>query len=344
MMKRGIVSLILVLVASTAVWAHDDAQVIAIQQDDDNWVFMGPQHGSYMGVRTEDVTKDRLDALKMKEETGAEVMAVDQDAPAGKAGIREHDVIVTINGQKIESEEQLRRVVREIPPGRQIAVGIMRNGQPQTVQVTLADRRQVMKTRVAMDHNMAMPAIPPMPPMPNMDIDVPNVTVMVQNTSRTGLMVENLTPQLAEFFGAKNGRGGVLVRSVEKGSIAEAAGFRAGDVIIGVNKDKVADLGDWRRAVRNNEGATPFTVLRDKREQSLTLKLPERRRGELKRENWGDFNVDVDMDGFDEVAFQKEFASKFDQKQMKEFQKNMEKFSKDFEKNMEKFQFQFDEQ
>ena len=65
-MKRGIVSLILVLVASTAVWANDDAQVMAIQQgDDDNFVFMGPQHGSYMGVRTEDVTKERLDALKI---------------------------------------------------------------------------------------------------------------------------------------------------------------------------------------------------------------------------------------------------------------------------------------
>jgi serine protease Do len=347
MMKRGIVSLILVLVASTAVWANEDAQVIAIQQgDDNNWVFMSPQHGSYMGVRTEDVTKDRLDALKMKEETGAEVMAVDQDAPAGKAGIKEHDVIVTVNGQKIESEEQLRRIVREIPPGRQIAVGLIRNGQPQTVQVTLADRRQVMKTRVAMDHNMAMPAIPPMPPMPNMDIDVPNVTVMVQNTSRTGLMVENLTPQLAEFFGAKNGRGGVLVRSVEKGSIAESAGFRAGDVIVGVNKDPVADLADWRRAVRNNAGATPFTVLRDKREQSVTMKLPERRRGELKRDNFGDFDLDVDLGDFDPVAFQKEFATKFDQKQMKEFQKNMQKFSKDFEKKMQdfKFEFQFDEE
>jgi C-terminal processing protease CtpA/Prc len=120
-----------------------------------------------------------------------------------------------------------------------------------------------------------------MPPMANMDIDIPNYTVMVQNTSRTGLVVENLTPQLAEFFGAKNGRGGILVRSVEKGSIAEAAGFKAGDVIIGVNKDPVADLGDWRRAVRNNAGATPFKILREKKEQQVTLKLPEHKRSAL---------------------------------------------------------------
>ena len=344
-MKRGIVSLILVLVASTALWASD-VQVLAIQQgDDDNFVFMGPQHGSYMGVRTEDVTKDRLDALKMKEETGVEVMAVDQDAPAGKAGIKEHDVIVNLNGQKVESEEQLRRMVREIPPGRQVSVGLLRGGQPQTVQVTLADRRKVMKTRIAMDHEMAMPAMPPMPPMPNMDMDIPNVTVMVQNTSRTGLMVENLTPQLAEFFGAKNGRGGVLVRSVEKGSIAEAAGFKAGDVIVGVNKDKVSDLGDWRRAVRNNSGATPFTVLRDKKEQSVTLKLPERTRGELRKNGFENFDINVDLDEFDPKLFETKFVAKFDEKKMKEFEKQMEKFSKEFEKNFSNhFELQFDQE
>jgi len=347
MMKRGIVSLILVLVASTAVWAYEDGQVIAIQQgDDNNFVFMGPQHGSYMGVRTEDVTKDRLEALKMKEETGAEVMAVDQDAPAGKAGIREHDVIVTVNGQKIDSEEQLRRVVREIPPGRQINVGILRLGQPVSVQVTLADRKVVMKSRIVMDHDMSvtpMAPMPPMPPMANMDIDIPNYTVMVQNTSRTGLVVENLTPQLAEFFGAKNGRGGILVRSVEKGSIAEAAGFKAGDVIIGVNKDPVADLGDWRRAVRNNAGATPFKILREKKEQQVTLKLPEHKRSALGKGDFENFNIDVNMDGFDPEVFQKDFTKQFDTKQWKEYQKKMEKFSKDMEKQY-KFEYKIDEE
>jgi membrane-associated protease RseP (regulator of RpoE activity) len=347
MMKRGIVSLILVLVASTAVWAFDDGQVITLQQgDDNNFVFMGPQHGSYMGVRTEDVTKDRLDALKMKEETGAEVMAVDQDAPAGKAGIKEHDVIVSVNGQKIESEEQLRRIVREIPPGRQITVGLLRLGQPVSVTVTLADRKVVMSSRIRMDHDMAMTPMAPMPPMPpmaNMDIDVPNFTVMVQNTSRTGLVVENLTPQLAEFFGARGGRGGVLIRSVEKGSIAEAAGFKAGDVIVGVNKDPVSDLGDWRRAVRNNSGATPFKILRDKREQQVTLKLPEHKHSELRKGDFENFDVDVNMDGFDPAVFQKDFTKKIDTKQWKDYQKKMEKFSKDMEKQY-KFEYTFDEQ
>ena len=64
--------------------------------------------GSYLGVDTRDVTADRLADLKLKEEHGVEVTLVDQDAPAGKAGIKEHDVILTLNGNQVESVEQLR--------------------------------------------------------------------------------------------------------------------------------------------------------------------------------------------------------------------------------------------
>ena len=75
-----------------------------------------------------------------------------------------------------------------------------------------------------------------------------------------------------------------------------------------------------------------MVVLRDKKEQTVTLKLPERKRGELRKESFENFNVDVDLDGFDPAAFQKQFVAKFDQKQVKEFQKAMEKFSKEMEK------------
>jgi serine protease Do len=74
--------------------------------------------GSYLGVDTRDVTSDRLADLKLKEEHGVEVTLVDQDAPAGKAGVKEHDVILSLNGNQVESVEQLRRMIREIPPGR----------------------------------------------------------------------------------------------------------------------------------------------------------------------------------------------------------------------------------
>src|SRR5579862_9991683 len=58
--------------------------------------------GSYLGVDTRDITADRLSELKLKEEHGVEVTLVDQDAPAGKAGLKEHDVILNLNGNQVE--------------------------------------------------------------------------------------------------------------------------------------------------------------------------------------------------------------------------------------------------
>src|ERR1700693_4661894 len=98
--------------------------------------------GSYLGVATRDITPDRLSDLKLKEEHGVEVTLVDQDAPAGKAGLKEHDVILSINGNQVESVEQLRRMIREIPPGRLVTLGVSRDGQPLTLKAQLADRKK----------------------------------------------------------------------------------------------------------------------------------------------------------------------------------------------------------
>jgi membrane-associated protease RseP (regulator of RpoE activity) len=110
------------------------------------------------------------------------------------------------------------------------------------------------------------------------DIDIPSINmVMVTSSARSGLMVENITPQLGEFFGVKDGNG-VLVRSVEKGSRAEKAGFHAGDVIVKVNDQSVHDTSDFMHAVRSRNGAAVNVgVIRDKKEQNLNLSLPERK-------------------------------------------------------------------
>src|SRR6202161_3107989 len=93
---------------------------------------------SYLGVDISDVTTDRLGALKLKEERGVEVTMVDQDAPAGKAGLKEHDVILTVNDAGVESVEQLRRMIRETPPGRIVTLGLSRDGQAMTIKAQLA--------------------------------------------------------------------------------------------------------------------------------------------------------------------------------------------------------------
>jgi membrane-associated protease RseP (regulator of RpoE activity) len=237
----------------------------------------------YLGVDTRDITPDRLSTLHLKEETGVEITMVDQDAPAGKAGLKEQDVILTLNGEKIASVEQLRRMIRETPSGRVVTLGISRNGQPMTFQVQLADR----KNSFAYDFGSKMKDfhfdMPPIPAMP--EIDIPVSIVVVHSSGRSGLMVENLTPQLGDFFGAKNGQG-VLVRSVEKGSRADKAGFRAGDVILKINDEPIHDASDFSHALRSRKNnAASVSILRDKKEQTITLTLPERKQSELDRES-----------------------------------------------------------
>jgi predicted metalloprotease with PDZ domain len=255
---RSIAAFLVVLIVATAAWA-------------------GEPHYSYLGVDVDDVSKDRVAALKLKSESGVEITMVDNDAPAAKAGLKEHDVILQFNGQNVESVEELRRMIRETPPGRTVALTISRDGNQQTVNVTLAERSKVVAWPSTSVHVAPMP---PMPPMPPVHVEIPDIQVMVPYSSRAGLVVESLTPQLADYFGAKDGSG-ALVRSVEKGSPAEAAGFKAGDVILRIGDAKIADRSDVRTQLRNKSGKVAVRILRDKREQTLTLSLPDRRQGKI---------------------------------------------------------------
>jgi serine protease Do len=248
--------------------------------------------GSYLGVDTRDVTADRLTALQLKEEQGVEVTMVDQDAPAGKSGLKEHDVILSVNGTDVESVEQLRRLIHEIPAGRLVTLGVSRNGQTMTIKAQLASRKKSFSLANGQkDWKFEMPAIPEISTMS--DVDVPVSIVVVHSSTRSGLMIENLTPQLGDYFGVKNGQG-VLVRSVEKGSRAEKAGFRAGDVVVRVNGEIVNDAGDFTHAVRSRKDhKANIGIVRDKKEQTITLTLPET------KESGGVINESFDIPEFD---------------------------------------------
>src|SRR5882724_1098738 len=226
---------------------------------------------SYLGVDIRDVTTDRMSALKLKEERGVEITMVDADAPAGKAGLREHDVILNFNGTPIESEEQIRRLIREVPPGRTVTLGISRDGAPMKINVQLADHGTV----VAQAAPRVIIPTPGPREFPRNRMDLP---FQIQTYSSVlGVQTESLTRQLGEYFGVKDGEG-VLVRSVEKNSAAEKAGLKAGDVIVKADNEKLTDRSDLSHILRNHRtgGKMTLVVMRDKHEQTLTVTLPDR--------------------------------------------------------------------
>lgn len=276
MNKTLATALLIAGLAAPALAAGPDGQPEMQNKNLETLLGATAQGRSYLGVDIQDITAERVGPLKLKEERGVEVTMVDQDAPAGKAGVKEHDVILEFNGARVESEEQLRRMIRETPPGRTVTLGVSREGNPMKINVQLADRGKVIAQSQPRWPDVVVPRTPEMPGFGNR-IEIPNIIVM-QNYSRLlGIQTEGLTRQLGDYFGVKNGEG-LLVRSVEKGSAAEKAGVRAGDVIVKADNEKLTDRSDLSRILRSHRegGKISMVIVRDKREQNITVELPQR--------------------------------------------------------------------
>ena len=225
--------------------------------------------GGYLGIGGLDVSPERAKALNLKEERGVEVSSLAEDGPAAKAGVKQGDVVLEFNGQPVEGTAQFQRLVRETPVGRQVKIAVWRSGAALSLTATVGENRQTTVFGPGDGSwNFSMPEIPAMP-----NIDIPQFQMNLQNPM-LGIVGEPLgrEEQLAEFFGVQEG---VLVRSVKKGSAADKAGVKAGDVITKVDDSKVATSAEITRALRGLKSKKTFgvTVVRNKKEMPLTVTM-----------------------------------------------------------------------
>ncbi len=227
--------------------------------------------GSYLGIGGLDITSERAKALNLKEERGVEVSSVAEDGPAAKAGIKAGDVVLEFDGQPVQGTTQFQRMVRETPVGRQVKITVWRSGASQTVTATVGENKGNMISSDDGNWNFSMPTMPPMPPMP--DMNMPRMQIFSQNPM-LGIEGESLgqQEQLAEFFGVQEG---VLVRMVKKGSPAEKAGLKAGDVITKIDDSKVTSTAEITRTLRTLKPKKSFTlaVTRNRKEIPLTVAM-----------------------------------------------------------------------
>jgi serine protease Do len=265
---------------------------------------MGGSHShsvqGYLGVEARDISDDQLPLLKLKDTKGAEIINLDHDGPACKAGMQIHDVILQMNGQAVAGEEDLKRMLRDQPVGRTVSFVISRDGQTQTMTMTMADRQMVGVQ--AWEQHYTVPAPGPSgsvrvgPANSFMGASSPSTSVtpapkghrevlamsMILSSSYTGAQLEVMGPQLAGFFGSEGGAG-LLVRSVDSNSPAEEAGMKAGDVVVRINSIAVSSGTDWTKTVHDNKGKpVPVVVIRDKHEQTLTLTPDGKKRSSAK--------------------------------------------------------------
>jgi serine protease Do len=243
-----------------------------------------PHSPGYLGIQFADMSEEQATLLHLKGKSGVEVINVDHDGPAGKAGLRPHDVILKLNGQVVVSAEMLRRMIHDAGVGAGVALLLVRGGQQVTVNAQLAYRGEVEREAIA---RMVLPEAPtgddPIvagfvetyevdPAAPSGAAKSPGfLAQMLHTTPFTGMVVEAIAPQLAGFFGSSTG-GGLLVETVAAGSPAAAAGLRAGDVVERADSIAVKSPSEWVKRLHASKGqAILLIVLRDKREIPMTL-------------------------------------------------------------------------
>lgn len=243
-------------------------------------ILTAPSEGGYLGVQTEDVSKENFSKYGLANVRGVGVDKVSENSPAAKAGLQNGDVILKFDGEEVSSVRKLTRLIGETAPDHTVKLTVWRNGGERELSVTLGKRElpQFSGGNFTFEN---LPNLEMMPTLPRTMQPVPfppsadgngNVTVFRNANSRQiGVSVTALTEQLGNYFGVAEGRG-LLVNTVRENSPAAKAGLKAGDVIIEIEGKAVNEMPDLIRAVNEKkEGSVTLTFIRDKNRQTVNL-------------------------------------------------------------------------
>jgi len=254
-------------------WVNDALELATDQAPAIRRLAVMPGRGVELGVTIRD-----LDGDQAKTGTGALVEEVRPGSAAEKAGFRKGDVIVEFDGERVRGQRHLSRLVSETPEGRTVKAAVMRDGKRVDLSVTPAAAEH------ASEFEYMVPGPDHMPGMPNRGRrfyfgDEPGFGTgergeawFMPGRGRLGVSIQFLTPQLADYFGTKNG---VLVTSVQPDSPAAKAGLKAGDVITSVNGNEVTESRVLTDAVRSAADGASLNLgyVRDKKAGTATATL-----------------------------------------------------------------------
>lgn len=261
------------------------AQAPAPKPDAGVFSFYFDGEGGYLGVQTEEVTKENFSRFGLREVRGVGVADVVAGSPAQTAGIQKGDVIVRVNGDEITSSRKLTRLIGEISPDHTAKLTISRGGSERDINVTLGRRPSPKFGDGAFNapdvfERFEFPRLPEMPDLeklPRIE-GKPGEPFVWSFTNRRqiGVGLTPLTKQLSDHFGIENG---ALVNTVRENSPAAKAGLQAGDIIVEIDGKAVKGEMDVIRAIgEKKEGGVTLTYVRDRDRKTVTVN-PEEMKG-----------------------------------------------------------------
>ena len=270
----GLAALAIVMAPSV----HGQSRRASPEQRETSWFGAPGGRGAEIGASVRD-----LQGSEVREGGGVYVDDVRPDSPAAKAGLQRADILTKFDGEAVRSARQFGRLVREAPPGRAVSTTVFRDGRSMELSLTPAEgsstgiftdsdrlRGMIDQQRLQEQWSELRDRIGRIPTDLNFDFDLAGI----QGRSRLGVAVMELTPELAAYFGAKDG---VLIASVTADSPAARAGLKAGDVIASINGQNVASRNALMRILRNVGADSDVTIgiVRDKKESSVKARLDE---------------------------------------------------------------------
>ena len=194
-----------------------------------------------LGILPQDVTPTIARQFGVKDSQGALVGEVEANSPAQKAGLKNGDIILEVNGNSVYDANQLRNMISSLQPDANVNLKIWRDGAQRTLPVTLGELNpEEARNRGGngRDNGESTDAL-------------------------EGVSVENLTSQVARGLNLPASAAGVVVAEVSPASAAASAGLKQGDVIQEVNRRPVKNVAEFEAAVRNSKEGTLLLVNRD---------------------------------------------------------------------------------
>lgn len=196
----------------------------------------------WLGVRIDSIDEDKAQALGLPDTKGALIVEATRNAPAFNAGLKDGDVILQVNGDRISDSRDLARRIAQLAPNATAEIRVQRAGREQTIPVKLGDFRDAAGPRPAESPKAENKANPPAP-------------------ASTELASLGLSLAAPGSSAAKNIRDGVLISEVKAGSDAAAKGLRVGDVVLEVNFNQVSSAADMQKFVDDADKAGRKAVM-----------------------------------------------------------------------------------